>query len=205
MMNSLLKSTLFLLIISAFCLTIGCTVTTRTISPDEKLHYDESYDFSDKKRIVDTLVEPLLADSPLSEATDRPVIVVYGVANRTSEHIDTSAITDDIREVLIKAGKFRFVSEAQRENIESELSYQYGGSVSSGTRVQKAQQVGAQYMLTGTLRSIEKKEPKQIRLKKKEYKYYKLSLELTDIQNGLISWADSVEVIREASKPFIGW
>ena len=205
MMKSLLRSTFFLTLISAFCLMTGCTATTRTISPDEALHYDESYDFADKKVIVDKLVEPLLAESPLSHATDRPIIIVYGIANRTSEHIDTSGITDDIREELIKAGKFRFINETQRENIAKEVSYQYGGPVSPGTRIQRARQAGAQYILSGTLRSIEKKEPKQVRFKKKDYKYYKLSLELTDIQSSLIEWADSVEIIREASKPFIGW
>ena len=70
---------------------------------------------------------------------------------------------------------------------------------------QKARQVGAEYMLTGTLRSIEKDELRQVRLTKKSLKYYSLNLELTDIETGLIEWADSVEVIREVSKPFIGW
>lgn len=204
-MMNFLKSALFMVMISASCITVGCTATTRTVSPDEELHYDETYDFSDKKKIVNTLVEPLLATSPLAGATDKPVIVIYGVANRTDEHIDTSGITDDIREALLKAGKFRFVSETQRENIERELSYQQGGPVSPATRVQMARQVGAQYILGGTLRSITKEEPKQVRLKKKEYKYYKLNLELTDIKSGLIEWGDSVEIIREASKPFIGW
>jgi len=30
-------------------------------------------------------------------------------------------------------------------------------------------------------------------------------MELTDIQTSLIEWADSTEIIRESSKPFIGW
>lgn len=205
MINSVLRSVLFMMIISGFCLTTGCTVTTRTISPDEALHYDETYDFADKKKIVDTLVEPLLAEAPLTKAVERPVLIVYGIENRTSEHIDTSGITDDIREALMKAGRFDFISGLQRENIERELSYQYGGSVAPGERVQKARQAGAQYMLTGTLRSIEKKEPRQVRLKKKEYRYYKLTLDVTDIESGKFAWTDSVEIIREASKPFIGW
>ena len=73
------------------------------------------------------------------------------------------------------------------------------------TRVARARQVGAKYMLTGTLRSITKKQPRQVRLKKKTLQYYSLNLELTDIETGLIEWTDKVEVIREAAKPFIGW
>ncbi|QTA92150.1 penicillin-binding protein activator LpoB [Desulfonema magnum] len=205
-MTSHIKSSLLVAVISAFCLIIGCTATTRTVSTDEALHYDEAYDFSDKKTIVKNLVEPLLATSPLSGTTEPPVIIIYGIANRTSEHIDTSGITDDIREALLKAGKFRFINETQRGNIATETDYQYNsGAVSPETRIERARQAGAKYMLTGTLRSIEKEEPRQVRLKKKSLRYYSLHLELTDIKTSLISWAHSVELAREASRPIIGW
>ena len=205
MTQSISKSFLFLSVISALGIAAGCTVTTRTVSPKEELHYDETYDFSDKKTIVKALVNSFLGGFPPHESAERPVIIIYGIANRTSEHISTSGVTDDIRQELLASGKVRFVSETQRGNIARETDYQYGGAVSPETRIQRARQVGARYMLTGTLRSIEKEEPRQVRLKKRSLKYYSLNLELTDIETGLIQWADSVEVIREASKPFIGW
>lgn len=185
----------------------GCTgrVTTREVGPDEKVIYDEGYHFSDKKAIVADMVQSLLGKYPLDRATDRPVLIVYGVANRTSEHISTSAITDDIRQALLQSGRVRFINETQRQNVERETSYQYGGDVAAETRIARARQVGARYMLTGTLRSMKKKQPKQFRFKKRTLMYYSLNLELTDIETGLIEWADSTEVIREASKPFIGW
>ncbi len=186
-------------------LVAGCSVTTREVGSDEKVIYDEGYHFSDKKAIVDDMATSLLTTYPLLRATDRPVLIVYGIANRTSEHISTSAMTDDMRQALLKSGRVRFVNKIQRSNIEQETSYQYGGNVAAETRIQKARQVGAKYMLTGTLRSIEKKQPRQFRLKKKTLMYYSLNMELTDLQTGLIEWADSTEVIREATKPFIGW
>jgi uncharacterized protein (TIGR02722 family) len=186
-------------------ITAGCSVTTREVGSDEQVIYDEGYHFSDKKAIVEDMVTSLLSKHPLLRATDRPVLIVYGIANRTSEHVSTSAMTDDMRQVLLNSGRVRFVNKLQRKNIKKETSYQYGGSVAAETRIEKARQVGAQFMLTGTLRSIEKKQPRQFRLKKKTLMYYSLNMELTDIQTGLIEWADSAEVIREASKPFIGW
>ena len=141
----------------------------------------------------------------MGSAADRPVIIVYGIANRTSEHIDTSGITDEIRKEILQTGKARFVNKSQRQNILAETDYQMGGAVAPETRIALARQVGAKYMLTGTLRSIEKEAPKQIRLKKKSYIYYSLNLELTSIETSLIEWADSVELVREASKPIIGW
>lgn len=186
-------------------LVVGCTVATREVAPDEKVIYDEGYHFSDKKAIVNAMAESLLGKYPLDREPNRPVLIVYGVANRTSEHISTSAITDDIRQKLLESGKVRFVNRVQRENIEREGGYQYGGNVSADSRIALGRQVGAKYMLTGTLRSMEKKQPSQVRLKKRTLMYYSLNMELTDLQSGLIEWADSVEVIRESSKPFIGW
>jgi penicillin-binding protein activator len=183
----------------------GCSTTTRDISPDESIHYDEGYDFSDKKAIVADLVGSLTTKPPLVARYDRPIMIVYGVANRTSEHIETDGITDDIRQELLQSGKARFVNKVQRENIQSESDYQYGGNVSAETRLTRARQVGAEYMISGTLRSIKKREGKGIRLNRDTLQYYSLTLELTDLKTGLIEWTDSAEIARESSKPFIGW
>ena len=186
-------------------LTAACSVTTREIAADEKVIYDEGYHFSDKNAIVEAMVDSILSKPPLFQSVDRPVLIVYGIANRTSEHISTSAMTDDIRQRLLQSGRVRFVNKLQRLNIERETSYQYGGNVATETAIQRARQIGARYMLTGTLRSIKKEQPAQFRVTKKTLMYYSLNMELTDIQSGLIEWADSAEVIREASKPFMGW
>ncbi len=202
MKTSLIKKHLLLIFISV--MIGGCTATTRDISPDDAKHYDASYDFSDKKKIIDALVNPLLAQSfPASE--QKPVMIVYGVANRTSEHIDTSGITDEIRRKLINSGKFSFINETQRGNISQEMAHQYSDATDPKTRVEYARQVGAQYILSGTLRSIEKKQPRQWRLTKKTLMYYSLNLEMTDIKTGLIAWSDAVELARESSVPIIGW
>ena len=199
------KLFVMILLPAVVALVAGCTVSTRNVSPEEELNYDETYNFTDKKKIVKTLVESLATKPPIGGSTDRPIIVVYGIANRTSEHISTSGITDEIRKEILQTGKARFVNKEQRENIIQETEYQDSGRVSQATRIKQARQLGAKYMLTGTLRSIEKKEGRQFRLTKKNYIYYSLNLELTDLETSLIEWADSVELIREASKPFIGW
>jgi len=192
-------------IIALLVMMAGCSASTRDISPDEVVHYDENYDFSDKKAIVRTLVDSLMNKPPLAARDDRPVLIVYNVANRTDEHIETSGITDDIRQEILQSGKCRFVNEVQRETIQRESDYQYGGNVSPETRMARARQVGAEYMISGTLRSITKNQPKEMRMTKKTLQYYSLTLELTDLQTALIEWTDTVEIVRESSTPIIGW
>jgi len=201
------KRLLFLMIAaSVTMLLFSCASTTRTVDPENTIHYDAGYDFSDKKQIVDELTASLLTTLSVASDDKRPVMIVYPIANRTDEHIDTGGVSDDIRMKLINSGKFRFLNEAQRNNIARELAYQYNsGNVAAETRIQRARQLGAQYILSGTLRSISKKQPRQFRLRKKTLKYYSLNLEVTDLTTGLVEWADSVELAREASKPIIGW
>ncbi len=196
---------MLILLVTGLFITAGCSTTTRNISTEEEIHYDEAYDFSDKKVIVDGLVEPLIARYQNSGDGYRPVAIVYPIANRTSEHIDTTGISDDIRGRLINGGVFRFLNEAQRDNIAQELDYQRNSGMVVRDQIKQARQSGAKYILSGTLRSIEKEEPKGIRLKKKKMNYYSLNLQLTDVETGLIDWTHSVDLAREASKPIIGW
>jgi uncharacterized protein (TIGR02722 family) len=193
-------------LISMAALISGCAATTRTLDPDTEQHYDASYDFSDKKQIVRALTESLLSSPNITtETANKPVIIVYGVDNETSEHINTGGITDDIRLSLIKSGEYRFLNRKQRANLQQETDFQYAGYVPPEQRVIEGRQLGANYILSGTLRSIKKKQPKQWRLNRKELVYYSMNLELTDLQSGEISWADNVEIAREASRPIIGW
>ena len=193
-----------LLAASAALLVVGCA-TTRSLDPESSVHYDASYDFSDKKEIVEALTSSLLATPRVGRESERPVIVTYGVANQTSEHIDTGGITDDIRLELIKSGEYRFLNRRQRDNLLDETDYQYAGYVAPEQRVAEGRQLGADYILSGTLRSIEKRQPRQIRLTKKKLVYYSMTLELTDLESGEIAWADDVEIARESSQPIIGW
>ncbi len=200
--KNLLKAGLLLVAMGSL---ISCAATTRTLDPDVEKHYDASYGFSDKKQIVNTLTDSLLSSPGVSTEVDKPIIVVYGIDNETSEHINTGGITDDIRLALIKSGEYRFINRNQRDNLADEADYQYAGFVAPEQRVNEGRQLGADYILSGTLRSIEKQQARQWRLNKRELIYYSMNLELTNLETGEISWADNVEIAREASRPIIGW
>lgn len=186
----------------------GCAAQTRQLDVDEARAYDASYDFSDKKEIVEVLTESLATSRAVTRGRDgggAPVVVIYPVANRTAEHIDTSGITDDIRNELLNGGELRFVNRPRRDDLIQEADYQYAGFVAPEQRVAEGRQVGADYVLSGTLRSIEKSEPAQWRLFKRNRVYYSMTLELTGLESGEIVWADSVELARELSRPIVRW
>jgi len=182
----------------------GCMAYTKNLNTEAETHYDATYDFSDKNQIVNRLVTPLLS-APVFPVQEKPILIVYPVVNETSEHISTGGITDEIRMKLIQSGRFRFINESQRENIQKETDYQYQGYVDPAMLVEEGRQLGADYIMSGTLRSIKKEQPRQWRLNKKERIYYSLNLSITDLKTGEIVYADQAELAREASQPIIGW
>ncbi|ACN16809.1 conserved hypothetical protein [Desulforapulum autotrophicum HRM2] len=198
-------SVLMLVTCFAVFTMVGCGATTRNLNPKDEIHYGASYDFSDKKQIVERLVTPLLGAPLFPVQASKPILIVYPVVNETSEHISTGGITDEIRMKLIQSGKFRFINETQRKNIQKETRYQSRGYVDPSMRVDQGRQLGADYILSGTLRSIKKDQPRQWRLNKSERIYYSLDMTLTDLTTGEIVYADQAELAREASRPVIGW
>lgn len=189
------------------CLALSaCSAKVLTKNPEKPVHYDEGYDYTDMHEFTRKLVNSILSKKPISERADQPVVVIYGVTNRTDEHIDLQAVTDAIRARLHDSGKVRFVAKEQRAEIDKEVDYMTkSGKVDPATQIRLAKQVGAQYMLTGTIYSMTKDQIPQVRLKKRELKWFKLTLELTDVETALIAWTDEAEIAREARKPYIGW
>jgi len=202
---SLRRKALTIGILLSATLLGACAATTKTLDPDVEKHYDATYGFSDKKQIVNTLTQSLLSTASFPTEGEKPIIIIYGVNNETTEHINTAGITDDIRLRLIQSGEYRFINRQQRENLVAEADYQYAGFVAPEQRVSEGRQLGADYILSGTLRSIEKKQARQWRLNRRELIYYSMNLELTNLETGEISWADAVEIARESSRPIIGW
>jgi len=190
----------FVLILMGF----GCRVAVKSVNPSQDVRYTAEYGYTDLKVLSAEMSKRILASKVAAEEKP-PVLIVFPVENRTSEHIDTRALSDAIRTELFKSGKFQFVNEAQRKKVEGELNYQAQGLISPESRIQIGKQVGAKYMLTGTIISISQSELKQVRIKKKNLRYYRLTLEITDLTTNLIVWTDEQEIVREQSRPFVGW
>jgi uncharacterized protein (TIGR02722 family) len=165
---------------------------------------DAGYDFSDLRWLGNSVGTDLSAAPLLTQAAKKPVLVVMGIQNRTSRHIDTKAITDTMRTVVINSGKADFANESQRDTLLKEQGYQLANCTPE-TRSAIGRQLGAKYMLTGSLVELTKEQPKQMRLSKKEEIYYQLTVEVTDLETGLIAWTQQKERARGASKPVVGW
>ncbi|MBD3807123.1 MAG: penicillin-binding protein activator LpoB [Epsilonproteobacteria bacterium] len=149
---------------------------------------------TDLNLIVEKMVTSLLQTSIL-DGKDRPVIMLSKVQNKTSEHIDTKNITDKIKTTLLKSGRVRVTSynEINQELID-ELNYQSSQYVNQETAKKVGNQVAADYKIYGEITSIEKNDGRTVDL------YYKMTLNLVNIETGLTEWADEKEIRKSGSK-----
>ena len=196
-------------IMTALALGCGCSAFHASVQEEDVSHaaakpMDTGYDFGDLRWLGESIAMEMLTAPVIGQSNRKPIIVVMGIENRTDEHIDTKAITDTIRTKLINSGKADFVNESRRDNLIREQGYQLANCTPE-TRTLIGKQLGARYMLTGSLVKLTKDTPRQVRLSRQEQVYLQLTAEVTDLETGLIAWTTQKERVRSGSKPVLGW
>lgn len=185
----------------------GCAAfrhSVEEVDVDETRHYDERYGHSDLRELSADLSSQLLDSAFMEERTDSPVVMIAGIRNDTDEYIDTRSITDRMRVLLMNSGRMRFIHEARRAELLAEQGYQ-AEHVEPETQVAIGRQLGAQYMLTGAFSKIATASPRQVRVSRRRMNYYKLTMEVTDLQTGEIKWVAEHDFAREAREPLFRW
>jgi len=191
---------------AASFLSSGCAMfraSTSEVDVNRDTHMKANYDFVDMRQISQSVAEEMINDF-LSKPSEPPIMMIPGIENRTSAYMDTKALTDRMRTEIFKSGKAQFVNESRRADLLNEQGYQ-AANVTPETQVIIGQQLGAKYMITGSMIEMSQRTPKQARISKTTEKYYKLTVEITDLETGLLAWTTEREFARAATEPLIGW
>lgn len=186
--------------------TSGCAMfraSTSEVDVNRDSHMKADYDFVDMRKISQSVAEEMINDF-LARPGEPPIMMIPGIENRTSQYMDTKALTDRMRTEIFKSGKAQFVNESRRADLLKEQGYQ-AANVTPETQVNIGRQLGAKYMITGSMIEMSQRSPREVRVSKTKEKYYKLTVEVTDLETGLLAWTTEREFARAASEPLIGW
>ncbi len=183
---------------------VGCVAIDSPVVGSGKVQYGDSkavetvtneFGSTDLQTIAEAMARSLIQSPVIAGAQPRPLLTVDEVKNKTSEYIDTRAITDSIRTQLLKSGAVRFaVDKIGMQSQTDELTRQNQGGLYNKARAKKTGRMeGADYRLEGSISSIVKKtsDLKDV--------YYKFSLILVNNETGVMEWADEKD-IRKTSK-----
>jgi len=149
---------------------------------------------TDLQMLAEQMTQSML-QTPVIEGGNLPIVTIQEVKNKTSEYIDTRAITNRMRSTLQKSRRVRFaVDAAEMQRQKEELERQGSELYDQEKAVRQGKMVGAGYRLSGEITSIvkETKNVKDV--------YYQLFLSLTDIQSGIEEWSETKDIRKTTER-----
>jgi len=194
-------------------LVCACASSIRYDDPGKVETINIDFGSTDLQTLAGAMADSLSTAPQLShyeKQGDDKRIVVYtaGIDNITSEHIDTGGIMDSIRVSLLKSGKFRLAATQQgQDELAEQVRFQQGsGRVDPAQAKAFGQQLGADMVLTGRLRSIEKSRPRNVEDagQRTDDVYYQFVMELVDITSGETVWAEQKEIRKTKKTSLFG-
>lgn len=143
-----------------------------------------------EEMISNVLGENWLSDFKQQHQGKKPVVIVGMVANKSHEHIDAETFVKDMERAFVTTQKVRLVQGgAKREELRGERADQQKNA-SASTMKQWGLEVGADYIMQGSINSIVDSHKKQMVV------YYQVDLELTDLQSNEVVWIGNKKIAK---------
>lgn len=166
--------------------------TVSRIDPAETVDLSGRWNDTDSRLVAEEMINDVLSRPWLGRFEARtgrePVIIVGEVRNRSHEHIDAETFIRNMEREFVNSGLVRVVQGAEfREQIRLERADQQEFA-SPETMARWRQEIGADYMLTGTLNSIVDEH------RRDRIIYYQVNLELTDMETNEKVWIGEKQI-----------
>jgi len=146
--------------------------------------------------INDCLNSPRVAQAIAARGGRLPVVIVGSFRNESSEHIDTAIISSTMEVTIFNSGKLDFVAggSTRLELREERQDQQINASESTASAL--ANETGADFLLTGTVRTIIDRAANQT------VRTYFVFAEMTDIETNVRLWmAQNSEIKKVIVQP----
>ncbi|MCK5169296.1 MAG: penicillin-binding protein activator LpoB [Bacteroidales bacterium] len=190
-------------LITVFLITVfvfGCAPKKQVqrIEPDQTIDLSGRWNDSDSRAVSDELIKQLLSDNWINNyksqnPNKRPILIVGLVRNKSHEHIDANTFIKNIERAVIQDGSARLVQAGdKREALRAERVEQQDYA-STETAKNWGLELGADYMLQGTISSIVDT------YKKEKIIYYQINLELSHLETNEIVWIGEKKIKKYVS------
>ncbi len=173
---------------------IGSCATRKVtrVDPNEQIDLSGRWNDTDSKQVAEQMSRDVLSKPWLIRfegQNERPPVVIIGIiVNRTSEHIEAETFVKDVEIEFVNSGKVRVVSNTLfREKLREEKEQQQTNA-SPESQKKIAAELGADFMLFGTINSTIDE------YKKERVVNYKVNLELANLETTEKVWIGDKEI-----------
>ena len=198
----MLKS-LLLSVCTAFLLA-GCAATeVKRMDVGEVKDISGRWNDTDSRLVAEEMIKDCLSRPWLASAAafkgKNPTVIVGTVRNQSSEHIATDTFVEDLQRELINSGKVEFVaSKGERGDVRDERLDQ-DTNASEATRKEHGQELGADFMLSGVISTIEDSEGGQ------SVVLYQTNLKLLNMKTNQIAWNGQKKIKKFIKRAGASW
>ncbi|MBD9179294.1 MAG: penicillin-binding protein activator LpoB [Odoribacter splanchnicus] len=196
-MRNTFTAIIFLVAISVFS---GCADRkVSRVNSNEVIDLSGRWNDTDSRLVSEEMIKDLLGARwlPVYESRHnnaRPVVVVGTVTNKSHEHINSETFIKDIEKAIINNGSVRLVQAGEkRQELRTEREEQNQGYVSPETAKKWGLELGADFMLQGTINSIVDT------YKKDKVVYYQIDLQLTNLETNEVVWMGDKKIKKQVS------
>ncbi|MCB5287164.1 MAG: penicillin-binding protein activator LpoB [Candidatus Cloacimonetes bacterium] len=172
----------------------GPSVKVQRVSPETTMDLSGKWNSTDSRLVAEEMIRDVVSRpwlSSFSRETGRtPVVVIGMMRNLSSEHIEMGTFVSDISRELINSNTIRFVSsKEEREELRDERAeQQYYASEDTAKRM--AAELGADFMLQGTVKTIMDK------VDRTKAKYYQVDMQLVNVETSEKVWIGNKEIMK---------
>ena len=152
-----------------------------------------------EEMIQDCLNRPWLEGFKVKHGGQIPTVIVGRIKNRSHEHINVQTFVKDLERALINSGQVQFVASKGERNGVREERVDQAQHASDETMKGPGQEIGADYMMIGTLNTIRDD------IGSKAVMYYQTNLELIDMATNIKVWIGEKKIKKLIKKPKVKW
>ena len=179
-------------LLSCLLVTAGCGTSVKRIDSEEVKDLSGAWNDTDSRLVSAEMVEDALSRPWLREFTrhngSQPTVIVGEVRNLSHEHINMITFVADIERAMINSRKVQFVaSRTERRPVREERKDQ-DLHASEATRKPMGQELGADFMLQGTVSTIVDVAGK------KQIRYYQIDMSLINLADNRKVWAGQKKI-----------
>ena len=186
------------LVVLTIALINGCANRKITrVDPNETIDLSGRWNDSDSRLVSEEMNGDLLTSAWIPrylKANDkRPVVVVGLVENKSHEHINSETFIKDVEKAIIRDGNIRLVVAGEKRNELRKERAEQQDYASPETTKKWGKELGADFILQGTINSIVDS------YKKQKVVTYQIDLQLTNIETNEVVWMGDKKIKKQIS------
>ena len=184
------------LVVLTIALINGCANRKITrVDPNETIDLSGRWNDSDSRLVSEEMIGDLLTSAWIPrylKANDkRPVVVVGLVENKSHEHINSETFIKDVEKAIIRDGNIRLVVAGEKRNELRKERAEQQDYASPETTKKWGKELGADFILQGTINSIVDS------YKKQKVVTYQIDLQLTNIETNEVVWMGDKKIKKQ--------